>query len=319
MLGLEVADDVRGRIFAFVQSLIRISLVLVLAIAPIIAAAIGRHSFTINNHHLNYDGAAFTLFGAGVIGLVVGIISYKRMKDRPNVSFFTDVLAALRGELVSESGRTHTGIFIAFEGGEGSGKSTQTEYLKSFLEERGEKVLLTREPGGTELGNQLRKILLDPATGDIAPRSEALLYAADRANHVHNKVMPALLGGEIVISDRYIDSSIAYQGAGRVMQANEIARLSKWATDGLIPNLTIIMDVPAEIGLGRLNGADRLEQEPLAFHERVRREFLNLAAIDPDRYFVVDATQSKEEIRQQVASRVALIPQLALKESRTTK
>ena len=103
------------------------------------------------------------------------------------------------------------------------------------------------------------------------------------------------------------------------VQANEVARLSKWATDGLIPNLTIIMDVPAEIGLGRLNGADRLEQEPLAFHERVRREFLNLAAIDPDRYFVVDATQSKEEIRQQIASRVALIPQLALNESRAIK
>lgn len=318
MLGLEVADEVRGRIFAFVQSLIRISLVLVLAISPVIAAAIGKHSFLVNGHRLNYDGAAFTLFGAGVLGLLVGIISYKRMKDRPNVSFFSDVLAALRGELISESGKTHRGIFIAFEGGEGSGKSTQTLLLKEYLEGRGEKVLITREPGGTELGKQLRNILLDPATGDISPRSEALLYAADRANHVHSTIEPALTNGEIVITDRYIDSSIAYQGAGRVLQPNEIARISKWATGGLIPNLTIILDIPAEVGLGRLNGADRLEQEPLAFHERVRREFLNLAAVDPDRYFIVDARQSKENMAKQIAQRVALIPVLAKRDQNPT-
>jgi len=318
MLGLEVADEVRGRIFAFVQSLIRISLVLVLAIAPVIAAAIGKHTFIIHHHHLNYDGAAFTLFGAGVIGLVVGIVSYKRMKDRPNVSFFSDVMAALRGELVAESGATHMGIFIAFEGGEGSGKSTQTKLLASYLESRGELVTITREPGGTELGKQLRKILLDPATGAISPRAEALLYAADRANHVHDLISPALAKGEVVITDRYLDSSIAYQGAGRVLQPNEVARISKWATNALIPNLTIILDVPAEIGLGRLQGADRLEQEPVAFHERVRREFLNLAAVDPDRYFVVDATQSPEAIQEQIAKRVALLPQL-IKKEQTTK
>jgi dTMP kinase len=317
MLGLEVADEVRGRIFAFVQSLIRISLVLVLAIAPVIAAAIGKHTFIIHHHHLNYDGAAFTLFGAGVIGLVVGIVSYKRMKDRPNVSFFSDVMAALRGELVAESGATHMGIFIAFEGGEGSGKSTQTKLLASYLESRGEKVTITREPGGTELGKQLRKILLDPATGAISPRAEALLYAADRANHVHDLISPALANGEVVITDRYLDSSIAYQGAGRVLQPNEVARISKWATNALIPNLTIILDVPAEIGLGRLQGADRLEQEPVAFHERVRREFLNLAAVDPDRYFVVDATQSPDAIQEQIANRVALLPQLVIKEQTT--
>jgi len=314
MLGLEVADEVRGRIFAFVQSLIRISLVLVLAIAPVIAAAIGKHTFIIHKHHLNYDGAAFTLFGAGVIGLVVGIFSYKRMKDRPNVSFFADVMAALRGELVAESGATHMGIFIAFEGGEGSGKSTQTKLLAQYLESRGEKVTITREPGGTELGQQLRKILLDPATGTISPRAEALLYAADRANHVHALISPALANGEVVITDRYLDSSIAYQGAGRVLQPNEVARISKWATNALIPNLTIILDLPAEIGLGRLKSVDRLEQEPVTFHERVRREFLNLAAVDPDRYFVVDATQSPEAIQEQIAKRVALLPQLVKKE-----
>ena len=319
MLGMEVEDEVRGRIFAFVQSLIRISLVLVLAISPVLAAAIGRHSFVINHIHLHYSGAAFTMFGAGIIGLIVGIVSYKRMKDRPKVSFFSDVRAAFRGELGGTTETSRKGVFIAFEGGEGSGKSTQAELLKTYLESIGEIVVVSREPGGTPLGKQLRKILLDPATGAISPRSEALLYAADRANHVFSLVHPALERGDVVITDRYIDSSIAYQGAGRVLQPAEVARISRWATESLTPTLTIIMDVPAEIGLSRLNGADRLEQEPLIFHERVRREFLNLANVDPERYFVVDATQSKENIAEQVAERVSLIPSLRINRDKNKK
>jgi dTMP kinase len=319
MLGSEVEDEVRGRIFAFVQSLIRISLVLVLAIAPVIAASIGRHEFTIDNVHLHYSGAAFTMFGAGVIGLIVGIFSYKRMKDRPHVSFFSDIKAAFRGELGGTTGLSHKGIFIAFEGGEGSGKSTQAKALKDYLSSIGEEVIVTREPGGTVLGKQLRKILLDPKTGEISPRSEALLYAADRANHVYTVIQPALDRGEIVITDRYLDSSIAYQGAGRVLAPNEVARISRWATESLTPNLTIIMDVPAEIGLGRLEGADRLEQEPLAFHERVRREFLNLANVDPERYFIVDATQSVENIASQIQERVSQLPLLKINRDKSKK
>ena len=312
MLGMEVEDEVRGRIFAFVQSLIRISLVLVLAIAPVIAASIGRHEFTINNIHLHYSGASFTMFGAGLIGLTVGIFSYKRMKDRPAVSFFSDIMAALRGELGGITGREHKGIFIAFEGGEGSGKSTQAQLLNKYLIGIGETVVVTREPGGTILGEQLRKILLDPETGTISPRAEALLYAADRANHVYSLIEPALNRGDIVITDRYLDSSIAYQGAGRVLQPGEVARISRWATNSLTPNLTFILDISAEIGLGRLDSVDRLEQEPLAFHERVRREFLNLANVDPERYFVVDATQSVASIAQQIQERVSSSPQLKL-------
>ena len=319
MLGMEVEDEVRGRIFAFVQSLIRVSLILVLAIAPVIAAAIGRHQYTIDNVHLHYSGAAFTMFGAGIIGLVVGIFSYKRMKDRPNVSFFSDIKAALKGELGTNSGQAHHGLFIAFEGGEGSGKSTQAELLKGYLETLGETVILTREPGGTDLGKQLRGILLDPKTGDISPRAEALMYAADRANHVHQKIIPALKRGEVVITDRYLDSSIAYQGAGRVLQPSEVARISRWATESLIPNLTIIMDLPAEVGLGRLNSVDRLEQEPLNFHERVRREFINLANVDPDRYFVVNATQHVDAIAKQIHERVAALPQLKINREKPKK
>ena len=319
MLGLEVDDEVRGRIFAFVQSLIRISLVLVLAISPIIAAAIGRHTYDVNNFHLNYSGAAFTMFGAGIIGMAVGIISYRRMKDRPNISFFSDIRSALRGELSGNSEQNHKGTFIAFEGGEASGKSTQADLLKAHLESTGEKVVLSREPGGTPLGNQLRQILLDPATGNISPRSEALLYAADRANHVFALIKPALENGDVVISDRYMDSSIAYQGAGRVLQPAEVARISRWATESLMPNLTIVMDLPADVGLSRLQSPDRLEQEPLMFHERVRREFLNLANVDPERYFIVDATLPKEEIAQLIADRVSLIPLLQAKRQKSVK
>jgi len=307
MLGLEVADEVRGRTFAFVQSLIRISLVLVLAISPVIAAAIGRHTFKFENFEVTYNGAAFTMLAAGIIGVTVGIISYRTMRDRPTVSLWSDIVAASRGELGGITGASHSGVFISFEGGEGSGKSTQTQLLKTFLEGKGEKVLLSREPGGTPLGKKLRDILLDNQTGNISPRSEALMYAADRAHHVYSLIRPALAAGEIVITDRYLDSSVAYQGAGRILQPAEVARISRWATENLAPNLTIVMDIPAEIGLARLQSLDRLEAEPLAFHERIRQEFLNIASSDPERYFVVDATQDKEIIHEQIIERVLQI------------
>ena len=316
MLGLEVEDEVRGRTFAFVQSLIRISLVLVLAIAPVIAAAIGEHTFKFGSFTATYNGAAFTMCAAGIIGTIIGIISYLQMRDRPTVSLWSDIAAAFRGELGAITGVSHTGIFISFEGGEGSGKSTQTQLLKTYLESIGESVIVTREPGGTPLGNQLRQILLANETGAISPRSEALMYAADRANHVFELIRPALDRGDIVITDRYLDSSVAYQGAGRILQPAEVARISRWATENLTPILTIIMDIPATMGLGRLKSQDRLESEPLAFHERVRQEFLNLANVDPERYFVVDATQSKEAIAQQIQDRVSQISLLKINQDK---
>jgi len=316
MLGLEVEDEVRGRTFAFVQSLIRISLVLVLAVSPVIAAAIGKHTFVFGTITATYNGAAFTMCAAGIIGTIIGIISYLQMRDRPTVSLWSDIAAAFRGELGAITGVTHQGIFISFEGGEGSGKSTQTQLLKTYLESIGESVIVTREPGGTPLGNQLRQILLANETGLISPRSEALMYAADRANHVFELIRPALERGDIVITDRYIDSSVAYQGAGRVLQPAEVARISRWATENLTPILTIIMDIPATKGLGRLQSQDRLESEPLAFHERVRQEFLNLANVDPERYFVVDATQSKEAIAQQIQDRVSQISLLKINQDK---
>jgi dTMP kinase len=151
---------------------------------------------------------------------------------------------------------------------------------------------------------------LDNKTGNISPRAEALMYAADRANHVYTMIRPALEKGEVVISDRYFDSSVAYQGAGRVLSPAEVARISRWATESLTPTLTIIMDLPAEIGLARLQSTDRLESEPLAFHERVRHEYLNLAYQDPERFLIVDASQTIEQIHQEIIERLGLIKAL---------
>ena len=310
MLGMEVADDVRGRTFAFVQSLIRVVLVGVLAIAPLIAAAVGQHTFKFQNTQVSYNGASVTILIAGLIAALIGVISYHQMKDRPNVSLWSDISNALKGELGSITGAPTKGIFIVFEGGEGIGKSTQAKLLKAWLEQEGESVVLSREPGGSDLGIEIRKILLSHSTGEISPRAEALLYAADRAHHVFSVIRPALAAGDVVISDRYFDSSIAYQGAGRILEPNEVARISRWATESLFPTLTIIIDLPAEIGLGRLHSKDRLESQPIDFHERVRQEFIQLSLLDPERYFVVEGNQSIEEIHTEIIARVSEIAAL---------
>jgi dTMP kinase len=311
MLGMEVKDEVRGRTFAFVQSLIRITLVAVLAVAPVIAAAFGVRTYEFENSTINFSGAQATILAAGVIASIIGSISYHQMKDRPNVSLWSDISNALKGELGGITGAPTVGTFIAFEGGEGTGKSTQSKLLKKWLEDRGEIVVLSREPGGTDLGQGLRKILLGHETGEISPRAEALLYAADRAHHVYSVIRPALAKGEVVISDRYFDSSIAYQGAGRILSPGEVARISRWATESLFPTLTIVIDLSAETGIGRLKSHDRLEAEPLAFHERVRQEFLQIARLDPERYLVVDGTQSIDEIHNEIINRVATLPAIS--------
>jgi len=310
MLGMEVKDEVRGRTFAFVQSLIRITLVAVLAIAPLIAATFGVHTITIATTEYVFNGSQATFLIAGAIAALIGWLSYRQMKDRPTVSLWSDIVNAFKGELGSITGDPVKGIFIAFEGGEGTGKSTQSHLLKEWLEQEGETVVLSREPGGTDLGQGLRKILLGHETGVISPRAEALLYAADRAHHVFSTIRPALDRGDVVITDRYFDSSIAYQGAGRVLEPAEVARISRWATESLFPTLTILIDQPADVGLARLKSRDRLEAEPNDFHERVRQEFLQLAGQDPERYLVVDGTETIDEIHEKIIERVALIPTL---------
>ncbi|HEX4399956.1 MAG TPA: dTMP kinase [Galbitalea sp.] len=201
------------------------------------------------------------------------------------------------------------GLFLTFEGGDGSGKSTQSALLAEWLEQQGQTVVLTREPGGTELGDEIRNIVLH-RRGHIAPRAEALLYAADRAHHIATKVRPALERGEIVLQDRYLDSSVAYQGAGRVLVPDEVRRLSLWAAEELLPDLTVLLDLDESVGRDRLKVRtkyDRLEDEEQDFHARVRAAYLELAQNEPDRFLVLNATDSVESLAASIRDRVRVL------------
>lgn len=200
-----------------------------------------------------------------------------------------------------------TGLFITLEGGDGSGKSTQSGILVDWLEAEGHTVVVSREPGGTELGLELREIVLH-RRGDIAPRAEALIYAADRAHNIATKVRPALQRGEIVVQDRYLDSSVAYQGAGRVLDSSEVRNISLWATEGLMPDLTVLLDLDESTGQHRLADSrtkyDRLEAEKNDFHARVRAGYLQLAAADADRFLVLDAREPIDVLAAAIRRRV---------------
>ena len=200
-----------------------------------------------------------------------------------------------------------TGLFITLEGGDGTGKSTQSALIGDWYTQQGREVVFTREPGGTDLGNELREIVLH-SRGHIAPRAEALLYAADRAHHIATVVRPALERGAVVIQDRYLDSSVAYQGAGRVLDPEEVRHVSMWATEGLVPDVTVVLDLDPAIGRDRLDAAnkqfDRLEAEALDFHARVRDAYLAMAAAEPERFLVVDATLDRDVIRDAIVARL---------------
>jgi len=205
---------------------------------------------------------------------------------------------------VSSPSYAETGLFCCFEGGEGSGKSTQSRALCAWLREQGYAVVPTFEPGDTAVGAQLRRIVLSPETGALADRTETLLYAADKAEHVTTVVAPALARGEVVVTDRYVDSTLAYQGAGRVLEVAEVERVARWATGDLRPHLTVLLDLDPATGLRRFEGRDRIEGESLEFHQRVRAAFGALAAADPDHYLVLDARAPAEEITAAVRERV---------------
>lgn len=194
------------------------------------------------------------------------------------------------------------GIFITFEGIEGCGKSTQSKLLYAWLQEQGYEVLLTREPGGPRVSEAIRSILLDPTYEEMLPETELLLYQASRSQHTGQWILPALEQGKFVISDRYYDSTYAYQGAARSMDREMIARLNHFASFGREPDITFLLDMPAEAGLDRIadRHQDRLERENLLFHQRVRDEFLQLAAQNPKRFYTISAEQSIDEIQQQV-------------------
>ena len=199
------------------------------------------------------------------------------------------------------------GLFITLEGGDGTGKSTQIALLQEWFESRGREVVRTFEPGGTEFGKEIREIVLH-SRGHIEPRTEALLYAADRAHNIATIVRPALERNAVVIQDRYLDSSVAYQGAGRVLDPVEIRDLSMWATNGLVPDLTVVLDLDPVVSRERLLAEnktfDRLESQELDFHIRVRDSYLAMAKADPGRFLVIDATLDRLEIRDRIIERV---------------
>ena len=316
-LGLEVADELRGRTFSFVASLTRLAMAAVLAASPAVAGAIGKHRFQLpNDAALDYNGAAVTIALGAVGAIVVGVISYRQMTGGAHVSLWS----AVRGSLGRPLARmapdyAASGLFLAFEGGDGAGKTTQAAAVADWLRDRGWTVQLTREPGGSPMGQKVRSILLDPATGSMSARAEALLFAADRAEHVAGHIRPALARGEAVVTDRYIDSSLAYQGGGRALDREEVERISEWATQGLRPHLTVLLDldpvVSAQRARKRSGSADRLEGETLEFRQTVRERFLAIATADPEHYLVVPAAQPPEQVTRRIVDRLAGLPQLA--------
>jgi dTMP kinase len=319
VVGLEVDDDTRGRTFAFLQSGIRVILFAVIAIAPSLAAglsqlvhaATGGQTLRIANVSYASVGDNLVLLLAAVVAVALGRASYHQMDDRRGMPLLPDLAAALRGDAQDPVAGTipprqdRRGLLLALEGGEGAGKSTQARLLAIWLRDQGFDVVATHEPGATKVGMRLRALLLDNTHAGLAPRAETLMYAADRAEHVAAVIAPALERGAIVVTDRYVDSSLAYQGAGRQLPLAEITDLNTWATGGLLPDLTILLDLPPADGLGRrASSADRLESEPAEFHQRVRAGFLGRAAADPSRYLVLDGTREPGELTREIQARV---------------
>ncbi|WP_255421264.1 MULTISPECIES: dTMP kinase [unclassified Micromonospora] len=310
LLGGEVADEVRGRVFAVVQIGTRLVLILAIGLSSLLVGVGGSRKLVIADLGVSVSSTRLLLLAAGVAGIFAGISAFGQMDDKKGVPVLADLWGSIRGRpLMPAEPFVSAGLFVVFEGGEGAGKSTQLAALAERLRGQGRDVVVTREPGATTVGQRIRSLVLDTSGAEApSPRAEALLYAADRAHHVAAVVRPALIRGGVVISDRYVDSSLAYQGAGRTLPVDEVSWLSSWATGGLKPDLVVLLDVEPQTGLSRVEsrseGVDRLEAESIAFHERVRYAFLDLAAADPKRYLVLDASRPAEEITGQVIRRV---------------
>ena len=304
LLDQETEDHRRARTTEHLQAVARLVLAVCALVAPVVAAFIGPHRVERGAFVFDHGGASFTLMLVGALLLPVAALFLGRADDRQGVPLRRDLREAFGGGQPVQTPAA-TGFFIALEGGDGAGKSTQVEALAEWIRGKGHEVVVNKDPVSTPIGKRLRSILLDVSSAGLSHRAEALLYAADRAEHVDTVVRPALERGAVVISDRYIDSSVAYQGAGRDLSPTEVARISRWATDGLVPHLTVLLDVSPETARERFTEApDRLESEPAEFHQRVRAGFLTLAAADPVRYLVVDAGQEPDAVTTVVRHRL---------------
>ncbi len=306
LMGTDVDDEMRGRVFALLQSLIRVVLILSLAAVPFVVAQVGRNTIAIGGGHVTIDGTRIVLLAGGLLAVAAGLLAYRKMDDRQRTPVWADIKASLRGDTAARRRMSTGGVLIAFEGGEGSGKSTQVRLLAQALTAADHSVCVTHEPGATLAGRKIREMVLHNDE-PLNARAEALLFAADRAQHVDTVIKPALDAGEVVITDRFSDSSLAYQGVGRDLKIEDIRRISRWATGGITPDLVVLLDVAAEVGLNRVRvrGAqDRLERESIEFHERVRTAFRALAEADSHRYLLLDASRPPDEIAGQVLAAV---------------
>jgi len=295
LLQENVEDEFRGRTFGALTVLSRLGLFLSLATFPVLAGIVGSHEITVGGQPFDLAGTrvAFWVAGTMVIGAALvtrrGLSRFRVSRPQP---------LALVPKLKRPPS---TGLFIAFEGVEGAGKGTQIRLAKEYLEAQGVDVLVTREPGGTVLGERLREMLLDHGTGHVEAHAEALLFAASRAQHVSTVIRPALAEGKVVICDRYIDSSVAYQGWARGLGEQDVLTLNVWATQGLFPDLVILLHLEPETGLLRsLEEPDRIEMESGAFHAKVADAYLKIAEEHPERFLVIDADDVPEKVHEQV-------------------
>ncbi|MDH6111452.1 dTMP kinase [Kitasatospora sp. MAP12-15] len=311
LLEQEVEEARLPRVTEHLYAVLRAVVAAALIAVPLIAAAYGQVDYgnrAPGSFTFIHGGAALAVATAGVLTLVLAAVVLLKTDDqRGTVPFGRELLEALGGGRRADAPHrtAGSGFFIALEGGDGAGKSTQAQALAEWIRSKGHEVVLTREPGGSPVGQRLRGLVLDVGNTGLSHRAEALIYAADRAEHVENVIRPALARGAVVITDRYMDSSIAYQGAGRDLAATEVARISRWATGGLVPDLTVVLDVDPTKARERFTEAlDRLESEPTEFHARVRAGFLALAAADPARYLVVDGSQQPAFVTTAVRHRL---------------
>ncbi len=295
LLQENVADEFRGRTFGTLTVMSRLGMFASFIVFPTIAGAVGDHTLTVGGTRLDIAGTRIALWAGGLVVLMAGLSSLRglrrhRLTKPQPLSLLPRLVKGPR-----------PGVFVAFEGVEGAGKGTQMEMARKFLESRGFQVLVTREPGGTELGEQLRELLLDPKTGMVEPRTEALLFAASRSQHVATVIRPALEEGKVVLCDRYVDSSLAYQGVARGVGEQDVLTLNVWATQGLFPDLVILLHLEPEEGLARsTEEADRIESEGPPFFAKVADAYLKIAEEHPERIVVVDAGQPPEVVHEQV-------------------
>jgi len=295
LLQENVTDEFRGRTFGALTVLSRLGLFLSLTIFPVIAGAIGQHQVTLGDRVFDLSGTRGALMVAGLGAILAGGVTRRKLR-RFRVSKPEPL-----GLVPKLKRPPRSGLFVAFEGVEGSGKGTQIRLAKEWLESQGIEVLITREPGGTPVGEQLRMMLLGHDTGHIEPKTEALLFAASRAQHVATVIRPGLAEGKVVICDRYIDSSLAYQGGARGLGEQDVLTLNVWATQGLFPDLVLLLHLEPEAGLLRsLEEPDRIELEGEDFHAKVADAYLRIAEEHPERFVVVDADQTPEDVHLQV-------------------